>query len=104
MDAARKKGDLEKIGQLQQIVNILQQASTPPAEVELIEELLDAPDEQTVQAILDKHRQEITPEFIDTLTTLMNQTKSNQDPDLQYKIQMVYRIALRYSMEANLKK
>jgi hypothetical protein len=104
MDAARKKGDLEKIGQLQQIVNTLQQASTPPAEVELIEELLDAPDEQTVQAMLDKHRQEITPEFIDTLTTLMNQTQSNQDPDLQYKIQMVYRIALRYSMEANLKK
>jgi hypothetical protein len=104
MDVARKKGDLEKIGQLQQIVNTLQQASTPPAEVELIEELLDAPDEQTVQAMLDKHRQEITPEFIDTLTTLMNQTQSNQDPDLQYKIQMVYRMALRYSMEANLKK
>jgi len=104
MDVARKKGDLEKIGQLQQIVNTLQQASTPPAEVELIEELLDAPDEQTVQAMLDKHRQEITPEFIDTLTTLMNQTQSNQDPDLQYKIQMVYRMALRYSMEVNLKK
>lgn len=102
--AARQAGDLSRIEKLQKVVSVLQQASAPPPEVALIEELLDAEDEQARRAWLEAHEPEITPEFIDTLTALLTQSQSSEDEDLQERLQAAYRSALRYSMEVNLKK
>ncbi len=54
MEAARKKGDLEKLGKLREITDILQEASAPPPEFGLIEELLDAGDDAARRAWLEK--------------------------------------------------
>jgi hypothetical protein len=101
-EAARKSGDLEKIGKLQQISDLLQEASAPPPEFGLIEELLDAEDDAARRAWLEAHREEISPQFMDTLTSLMAQTQSSEDKELGDRLQKAYRSALRFSMEANL--
>lgn len=100
---ARKKGDLDRIGKLQSITNVIQQASAPPAEIALIEELLDAEDENARRSWLEAHSQQITPEFIDTLTALMAQSQNSEDEELTERLQNAYRSALRYSMELNMK-
>jgi hypothetical protein len=102
LEAARQAGDLGKLGKLQQVVNVLQQASAPPPEISLIEELLEVPDEIARRQWLEAHRQDLSPQFMDTLTSLMAQSQSSEDKELAERLQNVYRSALRFSMEANL--
>lgn len=102
--AARQNSDLDRLGKLQKVVGVLQQASQPPPEVALIEELLDADSEQERRSWLESHRQEVTPEFLDTLTALLGQSQSSEDQELYHRLQTAYRSALKFSMETNLKK
>jgi len=99
MQAARKQGDLEKLGKYQEVVDVLQQASAPPPEVTLIEELLDAPDDNARRKLLEEHRSEITPEFLDALSNIAAQAQSSDDKELIDSIQALNRLALRFSME-----
>jgi hypothetical protein len=103
MQAARKQGDLEKLGKYQQVVDVLQQASAPPPEVALIEELLDAPDDIARRKLLEEHRSEITPEFLEALANIAAQAQSSEDKELSVSIQSINRLALRFSMENALK-
>ncbi len=100
---ARQKGDLEKLGKLQKIVDVLQQASSSPPEVALIEELLDAPDDESRRQIMKEHRDEITPDFLNALTNIVNQVENSEDKELADRIKSLNRMALRFSMEQNLR-
>ncbi len=103
MEVSRTKADMERIGKLQRVAQVLQQASAPPPEVALIEELLDNPDEASMNAALDANRDELTPEFMDTLTALFSQVQNSGDPELKTRFDMLYRLAVRRSMEAGMK-
>ncbi len=104
LEAARKSGDLGRLGKLQQVMNVLQEASAPPPEFTMIEELLEAPDEEGRRSWLESHREEITPQFMDTMTSLLAQSQSSEDKELLERLQGAYRSALRFSMQANLNK
>ena len=45
LQAARQKGDLSRSAKIQKVVELIQQASTPPAEFAFIEELISVQDE-----------------------------------------------------------
>jgi CpXC protein len=102
MASARQKGDLEKIQKLGQVVQVIQQASTPPPEIELIENLLEEEDEEARQEWLEANRDKVTPEFVDTLTNLVGQSQDGRDRELSDRLQEVYRSVLRFSMKSNL--
>jgi uncharacterized protein YutE (UPF0331/DUF86 family) len=103
LDQARKAGDLERINKLNQLDEFLKQASAQPPEIQFLEELLDAPDEESRQHLLEENKQKITPEFFQFLSGLMAQIEdSDQEPELKEKIKTVNRQALRYSMQMNL--
>jgi hypothetical protein len=104
LSAARKSGDLERLNNLQKVINVIQEANAPPEEFGLIEELMEATDESARQAWLASHRDQITPQFMDTLTSLVTQTQSSEDTELLERLQAAYRSALRFSMSENLKK
>ncbi len=101
MDAARKKADLDRIGKLQKVMDILQQASAPP-EYALVEELLEAPDEKALRGKLQEHKEEITPEFLDAVAGLVSQVEQSGDQEMTGKIKQLYQAVLRFSMEANM--
>ncbi|HLE51863.1 MAG TPA: CpXC domain-containing protein [Anaerolineales bacterium] len=104
LQAVRKTGDLEKIGKLQAIAAVLQQASAPPPEIALIEELLDAPDDQARRRLLEEKREQITPEFLQMLSGLVTQVmESNQEAEFIERFKAVNRLVLRFSMETNLR-
>lgn len=101
---AQQTGDLEKISKLQKVINVIQQASTPPPELELAEELLGAENDVRRREILQEHAEEITPEFVQMLNQLAAQFDQEGQQDLAQRLQEAYRAALRFSMEANLRK
>ncbi len=102
-DAARKQGDLEKLGNIQKVMDVIQQANSEPPEIALIEELLDSPDEASMRQKLEEHSEEITPDFLNALGNIASQIDSSGDQDLISKIHSLNRIALRASMEKNLR-
>ena len=103
LDEARNSGDLEKINKLNQINDVIREASAPPPEIQFIEELLEAPDEDKRQQLIDANEEKITPEFFQMLSGLMAQVMdSDQDPELIEKFQAVNKQVLRFSMQANL--
>lgn len=105
LEVARKAADLGRISQLQKIVNVVEQASQPPAEVELIEQLLGAEDDATLQSLLETHRQTVASQtFVDTLTALVGQFASSEDQPQEVKdqLQWVFEAVLRFSMETKL--
>jgi hypothetical protein len=105
LEAARKSGDLEKSAKLNQLRELIQQASEQPPEIEFLEELLEATDEAARQDLIENNQEKITPEFLQILSGLMSQVvDSDQDPELVEKVKIVNRQILRYSMRANLQR
>jgi hypothetical protein len=105
LETARKAADLVRIGQLQKIAAVLEQASQPPAEVAFIEDLLSAEDEQSLQALLEANRDlVIAPEFVDTMTALVGQLSESEDQPQEVKdhLQRVFETVLRFSMQAKM--
>jgi hypothetical protein len=103
LEEARNSGDLEKINKLNQIEDLIRQASGQPPEIEFLEELLEAPDEETRQQLLESNQEKITPELFQMLSGLMAQVAdSDQEPELVAKFKDVNRQVLRYSMRSKL--
>jgi hypothetical protein len=104
LEEVRGKGDLERLGKLQEISNLIQEAAAPPVEVGLIEDLLEAPDEAARLQLLEEHADEITPEFTQMLAGFIHQVEqSNEDPELLEHLKAINRQARRFSMQRNLK-
>jgi hypothetical protein len=103
LEAARKSGDLEKSAKLNQLEELIRQATAQPPEIEFLEELLEAADEAARQELIESNKEKITPEFFQMLSGLMNQVfESGQDQELVEKVKVVNRQVLRYSMQSSL--
>jgi uncharacterized protein YutE (UPF0331/DUF86 family) len=103
MEAARKAGDLEKISKLKQVEEVVDKASTPPPEVALIQELLEAAtSDQALNMKLEEHKKEITPEFMDILSNLLVRTEAGEDAELKTRMNKVFSATVRMTMSENL--
>jgi hypothetical protein len=108
LDLARHNKNQERMAKLQRVVDVLQQASSTPPGVALIEELISAPSDEERMKILAAHKDEITPEFMESFNNLVAQTQAaptqGEEKELADQLQSAYRAALRFSMQENLKK
>lgn len=103
LEKARKSGDLERSAKLNQIDETLRAAMSQPPEVEFIQELIEAPDDEALKALLDENPDKITPELFQMISGLMNQVEeSGQDEQLVEKIKLINRQVLRHSMRSNI--
>ena len=104
---ASQKKDTARLDKIQQVVSVLQQASTPP-ELELINSLLEsAGDDASLQAALSAHQAELTDELSGMIASLMQQIetqgeKSPQNDEIMRRLDLVYRAILKRSMQKNL--
>jgi hypothetical protein len=114
IDTSRKEGNLDRSARLQQIMSIIEEASTPPPELGLIEELMEVVDDETsLEKMLEDHADDVTPELTQTLTGLIAQGQSvvqetqgeqqQQQKDALDSIQKVYEAVLRFSMRRSFK-
>ncbi len=105
LQLARQKGYLDRVDKMQKIVGVLQAASAPPPEVQLIEQLLSAPDDEGARQILQQNEAKITPEFLQLLNSVADQSQSEgQNPEISQRLRQVYRLAMRFVMQKNLTK
>jgi hypothetical protein len=105
---ASQKNDYVRLGKLQKVMEVLQEASAPPPEVAFIEKLLDAANDAAVETMLRENDAMVTDEFVETLSGLAAQVNSaaaqgNQEAQaLAERLSAVYKVALKYSMKKKL--
>ncbi len=114
LEAARKEGNLDRSSRLKQIMDVIEQASAPPTELALVEELMDhVEDEEAMNQALEAHADEITPDLMQVLTSLIAQGQSvvdevegvqkQQQREALDRIQTVYEAVLRFAMRRSFK-
>jgi Mg2+ and Co2+ transporter CorA len=104
---ASEKNDYARMGKLQKMIEVLRQASTPP-EVEFIEHLLDAPDDATLDKMLEDNKDMVNDEFLQALIGLVaqvDQAAEQGNPEasaLSEKLSKLYKTAMKFSMKKNM--
>ncbi|MCX6035264.1 MAG: hypothetical protein NTV38_09865, partial [Chloroflexi bacterium] len=106
---ANKKNDSVMMPKLQQIMAVLQQASAPPPELALLEEMLATPDETALNQTIEQHAAEITPEFSSIISSVISRSgeqaggkTSGEEAEMLEKLQAIYRAVLKFTMKKNL--
>lgn len=102
---ARQKADLMRSEKLKTIMEVVKEASTPPPEIEFINQLVEAKNDEERDQILSNNADMVTPEMLEMLNNLVAQMEQhNQPPEVRDQIDKAYRSALRFSMQASLRK
>jgi hypothetical protein len=106
---ASEKNDYVRMGKLQKMIEVLQAASAPPPEVAFIEQLLDAPDEASMEKMLAANESMVNDAFMESLNGLVaqidaqaNQGSNPEAKKIADKMQQVYKTALKFSMKKKL--
>ncbi len=105
---ASEKNDYARMGKLQKMTQVLQEASAPPPEVAFIEQLIQMPDHAAMEKMLADNDAMINEQFIEALSGLVAQMDAQGgqgNPEAKAmgeKLGEVYKAALKYSMKKNL--
>lgn len=111
MRQASEKNDYARLGKLQKMLEVLQEASAPPPEVAFIEQLLEAPDDAAMESMLAENEEMVNEEMMNMLGGLMAQLEAqgaqggpngDQTKELTEKLEKVYKAALKFSMKKKL--
>ncbi len=102
---ARSTSDLELTARLQKITGVLEAASAPPPELQFVEDLVGAENDEQRHGILLTHAEMINPDFVQMLNQLVSQSESEGQPaEVVERLKAAYQAALRFSMEMQFKK
>ena len=115
LERARKEGEIEHSSRLQQILDIINELSEPPEELEFIEELLDlSENREALEGAIKNKQEKVTPELVQMISSLVTQTMGSLDQtegeekreqeELLTKLQSVHQAILRYSMRKSFQK
>lgn len=103
LEQAKAKQDLPRLEKLKKIVEIIEKASAPSAEVQLLEKLLEAEGETAQRQLLEENAAMITPEFLNSMVNLVYQLQEGENRELGERVSALYKLMLRFSMEKSLK-
>ena len=101
---ASEKNDYARMGKLQKMAQVLQEASAPP-EIAFIEQLIQLPDDASVEKMLADNDAAINDQFMEAfggLVTQMDAQAEQGNPEAQalaQKLGDVFKITLKYSMK-----
>ncbi|MBT3313900.1 MAG: hypothetical protein HN390_04730 [Anaerolineae bacterium] len=105
---ATEEKDEALLAKLQQVVAVLQQASGPMPEYEIIEKLLSVEGDEALDKAIAENEEKIDDNFLKTLSGIIAQSQgqeeklSSQDKEMFGKMEQVYNAVLRFNMKKNM--
>ena len=104
---ASEKNDYARMGKLQKMVQVLQEASAPPPEIAFIEQLLQAPDAAALEQMIAENDAIVNQQFVEALSGLIAQMESQgaENPeakDMGEKLSEIYKVVLKRVMKKNM--
>jgi hypothetical protein len=104
LQEARKAADLDKISKLGRLNSMIEEANKPPAEIQFVETLLQAPDTESIKTLLNEKPEVINDEFLQLLANLINQTEQQGNQQaLVTKLKEIQKVVTKALMAKNLK-
>jgi len=109
LETAREDGDLDRSSKLQQIMSTIEEQNATPPEYDLIDELVaKADDEDAVLTMLQSQADEVLANLLEIMLGLLNQLSAQGDippeqREMFDRVQIVYNVALKMSMEKSFK-
>ncbi len=101
---ARQRGDLERSARINRVLDVLDKLLAPPPEVALIQKLLDAPDEQARQKLLEENRKLVNDVLLQQMAALIGQLQQQGAPvETVRKAYEAYQQAQRYHIGHSVK-
>lgn len=103
-EKARVDNDLSRIEKIQKVNSTIEKMSAPPPEIEFLQTLLEAPDEESRKKLLNDNNDKINDQFLTTINSIISEGEARkQSPELLDALRGIYKTALRVTMEKNLK-
>jgi len=102
MAKAEADGDKELQVKLKSLLEEIQKLLSPGYNPQLLQALVEAADDNERAKILEDNKEDITPEFIESLSGMMLQVQDSDDQGLAEKVRAAYRATLKLSMQKGL--
>jgi hypothetical protein len=84
-------------------VDVIQKASAPPPEYDLLEKLLAAETEEKMKSVLESQPDMVSSEFVQLINGVLAQAETQgEDPAVLEQLRSAHRMVLRMSMQKNL--
>ena len=103
-EKAREDNDLPRIEKIQKVISVLEKISAPPPEIELIQALLETSDEAARKKLMEDKMDLVNDQLLQTINSIISEGETRQQsPELIEALRGIYKLALRMTMEKNLK-
>lgn len=101
-DKANIEENHDRIAKIQKVVAVLDKLSAPPPEFELIQKLLEAPDDEERKKLIAENEAMINEQFLQTLNAIIAESEArSQNKELLETLRGIYKLALRHNMQKN---
>lgn len=102
LQEAEENKDQDRLAKLQALLQLIQQLVSPGYNPALVQEMLEAADDKALAQIVEAHKDEITPQFVESLSGMMMQLHESDDQEMADKVRAAYRAALKASMQRSM--
>lgn len=103
---AQQKLDMDRAEKLQQLLDMILEASQPPAEIAFAQDLLATEDDDELDQLLKDNDEKVNDELSQALGMLVQQTGSREDIDeaTKKRLEKIYSKVLKITMKKNMAK
>ncbi|MAT41111.1 MAG: hypothetical protein CL609_02135 [Anaerolineaceae bacterium] len=103
LEEARKVGNLDRSAKLGQINAMIEEANKPPAEIQFIESLLKADNDENLVKMMQDNLDKLDDQFMQTMMGIIQQyEQQGQQPELVKRLKLIYNHAMKMVMKKNL--
>jgi hypothetical protein len=106
LQLAQQKLQIERANKLEQLLDMILEASQPPAEIVFAQSLMETEDEAELDALLQENDEKVDDQLAQTLGMLIQQVEAREDidEDTKKRLETIYGKVLKITMRKNMAK
>jgi hypothetical protein len=106
LQLAQQKLQIERANKLEQLLDLILEASQPPAEIVFAQSLMETEDDEALDTLLKENDEKVDDQLAQTLGMLIQQVEAREDidEDTKKRLETIYGKVLKITMRKNLAK
>jgi hypothetical protein len=106
LQLAQQKLQIERANKLEQLLDLILEASQPPAEIVFAQSLMETEDEAELDALLKENDEKVDDQLAQTLGMLIQQVEAREDidEDTKKRLETIYGKVLKITIRKNMAK
>jgi hypothetical protein len=106
LQLAQQKLQIDRANKLEQLLDLILEASQPPAEIVFAQSLMETEDDEALDTLLKENDEKVDDQLAQTLGMLIQQVEAREDidEDTKKRLETIYGKVLKITMRKNLAK